>query len=203
MKMRRRKMMRVAAMVAWCAAASACAVGPTYHRPAPVISDAYKEAPPEGWKAAQPNEGIPRGSWWEVYNDPQLNQLEAQVSISNQNVIAAIAQYREARDQIRIARSGVFPTVTASPSITVTHPSSTTARSSVANGVSGAVVTSASGTVVDYTLPVDVSYQADIFGSIRRSFAASTATAQASAAEIENAKLTYQAQLAQMYFQLH
>jgi len=203
MKMRRRKMMRVAAMVAWCAAASACAVGPTYHRPAPVISDAYKEAPPEGWKAAQPNEGIPRGSWWEVYNDPQLNELEAQVSISNQNVIAAIAQYREARDQIRIARSGVFPTVTASPSITVTHPSSTTARSSVASGVSGAVVTAASGTVVDYTLPVDVSYQADIFGSIRRSVAASTATAQASAAEIENAKLTYQAQLAQMYFQLH
>ena len=172
-------------------------------RAATVISDAFKEAPPDGWKNAQPNEAIPRGSWWEVYNDPQLNELEAQVSISNQNVIAAIAQYREARDQIRIARSGLFPTVTASPSITVTHPSSTAARSSVASDLSGAVVAPASGTVVDYSLPVDVSYQADVFGSIRRGVTAATATAQASAADLENAKLTYQAQLAQMYFQLH
>jgi NodT family efflux transporter outer membrane factor (OMF) lipoprotein len=178
-------------------AASGCAVGPNYHRPAPVMSNAYEEPPPEGWKSAQPNEAIPRGKWWEIYNDPQLNQLEEQVAISNQNVIAAIAQYREARDQVRIARSSFFPTVTAAPSVTAAKGSATLSSANTANA------NAAAATVVDYTLPVDVSYQADVFGSIRRSVAASTATAQASAADLENARLTYQAQLAQLYFQLH
>ena len=84
-------------------AASACAVGPNYHRPDPVTAAAFKEAPPDGWKTAEPNDGVLRGKWWEIYNDPQLNQLEEQVEISNQNVIAAMAQYRQARDQVRIA----------------------------------------------------------------------------------------------------
>ena len=176
-------------------AAGGCVVGPTYHRPAPVISAAFKEPPPEGWKSAQPNDAVPRGKWWEIYNDPQLNALEEQVSISNQNVIAAIAQYRQARDQIRIARSSLFPAVTATPAITATRISGTASQSNVINAQSGAIV--------DYMLPVDVSYQADVFGSIRRSVAASAATAQASAADLENARLTYQAQLAQFYFQLH
>ena len=80
--------------------AAGCAVGPTYHRPPIVGMPAFKEAPPDGWKEAQPNEGIPRGRWWEIYNDPQLNDLESKVELSNQNVIAAMARYREA------ARSG-------------------------------------------------------------------------------------------------
>ena len=202
------------AIIATICAASACAVGPTYHRPAPVISDAFKEPPPDGWKTAQPNEGALRGKWWEIYNDPQLNQLEEQVAISNQNVIAALAQYRQARDQVRIARSGLFPTVSATPSIAVTRASSTSSRSNVvattsgststgSTTTSGSVVSANSGVIVDYSLPVDVSYQADVWGSIRRGVAASTATAQASAADLENAKLMYQAQLAQLYFQLH
>jgi NodT family efflux transporter outer membrane factor (OMF) lipoprotein len=181
-----------AALAAFCVGAGGCAVGPTYHRPEPAIPAAFKEAPPEGWKAAQPNEGVPRGPWWDIYNDAQLTALEAQVSISNQNVIAAMAQYREARDEVRIARGSLFPTVTAPRPVTST---SGRFERNLTNTVSGAVV--------DYTMPVDVSYQADVWGSIRRSIAAGAATAQASAADLENARLTYQAQLAVLYFQLH
>jgi NodT family efflux transporter outer membrane factor (OMF) lipoprotein len=172
-----------------------CTVGPAYHRPAAPVPPAFKEPPPEGWKQAQPNDAIPRGPWWEIYQDPQLNALEAQVSISNQNVLAAMAQYREARDQVRIARASLFPVVTAAPSVTATKAPGAF--------VIGNAVTAASGSIVDYALPVDVSYQADVWGSIRRSVGAARATAQASAADLENARLAYQAQLAGMYFALH
>jgi NodT family efflux transporter outer membrane factor (OMF) lipoprotein len=130
-----------------------------------------------------------------MFNDPELNALEDQVNISNQNVIAGIAQYREARDQVRIARASLFPAITAAPAVTNSKTSETFARGRVTNFVSGSIV--------DYTLPVDVSYQADVWGSIRRSVAAASATARASAADLENAKLTFQAQLAEMYFELH
>jgi NodT family efflux transporter outer membrane factor (OMF) lipoprotein len=191
----RRPVARIVAAIALAGVAAGCTVGPTYHRPMVVTPDAFKEPPPEGWKVAQPNDAIPRGKWWEVYNDPQLNALEEQVEISNLNVIAAMAQYREARDQVRIARSGLFPTVTASPSITASKASGNLAKNNVLNLVTGSVV--------DYNLPVDVSYQADVWGSIRRSVTSAGAMAQASAADLENARLTYQAQLAQLYFELH
>jgi NodT family efflux transporter outer membrane factor (OMF) lipoprotein len=185
--------------------ATGCAVGPNYTRPAAPSAPAFKEAPPEGWKEAQPNEGIPRGRWWELYNDAQLNALESEVEVSNQNVIAAMARYREARDQVRIARASLFPTVSATPSITVVHGSSTFNRGSglSTTGSSASPVVAAPGSIVDYTMPVDVSYQADVWGSIRRSVTANTASAQASAADLENAKLTYQSQLAEIFFELH
>src|SRR5579862_4064117 len=110
--------MHRAAAIAFAATFAGCAVGPAYHRPASATAPAFKEPPPDGWKNAQPNEGIPRGRWWEMYNDPSLNALEAQVGLSNQNVVAAMARYREARDQVRIARAGLFPTVTAAPAVT-------------------------------------------------------------------------------------
>ena len=106
---------------------SACMVGPKYQRPTAPVPPAYKEPPPDnskemqGWKQAQPNDGAKRGKWWEIYNDPQLNALEEQVSISNQNVLAAEAQFREAKDAVRIARSGLFPAVTAGPSISIAN----------------------------------------------------------------------------------
>jgi len=178
--------------------AGGCAVGPNYRRPAAPTPQVFKEPPPEGWKEAQPNAGAIRGKWWEIYNDPQLNALEEQVSISNQNVLAAAAQYREARDSVRIARSGLFPTATTSPSVTeqrivgtVTTPGPppTTTRTATNETL--------------YDLPVDVSYQADVWGNIRRSVTASYASAQASFADLENARLSYQAQLAEFYFELH
>jgi NodT family efflux transporter outer membrane factor (OMF) lipoprotein len=174
---------------------TACMVGPKYRRPAAPVPQSFKEAPPQGWKEAQPNEGVLRGKWWEVYGDSRLNAYEEQVNISNQNVRAALAQYQQARDTVRIARSNYFPTISAAPSVTNAHTSSTLAAKNLVNFVPG--------THTEYTLPVDISYQADVWGSIRRGVSSAAEEAQASAALLENARLTYQAQLAQTYFQLH
>jgi len=179
-------------------AAASCAVGPNYHRPPAPMTATFKEPPPEGWKHAEPIDAIPRGAWWEVYSIPELNTLEDQVSVSNQNVLLAVAQYRQARDEVRIARSALFPTVTAAPSVVVTR------GNSAARSGSGAVFSGAqqSGVGVDYSLPFDLAYQADVWGSVRRSVTSASATAQASEADLENVRLMNQAQLAQLYFQL-
>ncbi len=173
---------------------SACIVGPHYQRPAAPVPPAFKEPPPAGWKEAQPNDGATRGKWWEIYGDPALNSLEEQISISNQNVLAAGAQFRAAKDAIRIARSALYPSVTAGTAIT-------NSRSSTA-GQSGNAAAASSRTSIQFPI-VDFSYQADVWGSIRRTVRASAETAQASAAQLENARLSIQAELAIYYFELH
>ena len=180
--------------------AEGCAVGPKYVRPSAPVPPAYKEALPDSWKQAQPNTAISRGKWWEIYNDPELNKLEEQINISNQNVLLAESEYRQARDQVRIARSALFPTVSTSPSATYSRNSTTLVAGNQLNGTTTAVI---SGTHADYTLPVDISYQADIWGSVRRGVASARDTAQSSAANLENVRLTFQAQLAEFYFELH
>jgi NodT family efflux transporter outer membrane factor (OMF) lipoprotein len=172
---------------------SGCAVGPNYRRPPAPVPQTFKEAPPEGWKTAQPNEAAMRGDWWEMYNDQQLNALEQQVNINNQNVKLAEAQFREAREQVRIARSAFFPTVTGNAS-DVHSASPLLPRNQLVNTVTS------TGTL--YNLSADLSYQLDVFGSVRRSVAASYANAQVSDADLENIRLTMHAQLAQFYFQL-
>ena len=165
--------------------ANACMVGPRYQRPGAPAPVGFKEALPAGWKEAQPNDGALRGKWWEVYNDPRLNALEDQVAISNQNVLAAGAQFQAAKASVRVARAGLFPTVIAAPS------------------AADSATASASGVRGLYTLPIDLlAYQVDIWGSIRRGVAANSAVAQASAAQLENARLLYQAELAADYFQI-
>jgi NodT family efflux transporter outer membrane factor (OMF) lipoprotein len=165
--------------------ANACMVGPKYQRPTAPAPVAFKETPPAGWKDAQPNDGALKGKWWEVYNDPRLNALEEQVNISNQNVLAAEAQFRAAKASVRVARAGQFPTVTA-------VPSASDSGTGAVSGVKGL-----------YTLPIDLTaYQVDIWGAIRRGVAANSAVAQASAAQLENARLLYQAELAADYFQI-
>ncbi len=174
-------------------------VGPKYQRPPAPVPQAYKETPPAGWKEAQswkpaqPSEGAKRGKWWEVYNDPELNALEEQVSISNQNVLGAEAQFREAKFAVRIARSSLFPTASVNPSIV-------NSRAAVTGTAGNQAFVPSSRTI--YDLPGDLSYVADVWGSIRRSVTASGETAQASAATLENIRLTYQAELAQDYFEL-
>src|SRR4029077_4146725 len=101
----------LSAIAALLTASNACMVGPKYQRPTAPAPPAFREALPAGWKEAQPSDGVPRGKWWEVYRDPQLNALEDQVSISNQNVLTAEAQFREAKAAVQIARAGLFPTV--------------------------------------------------------------------------------------------
>ncbi|MGD0695188.1 MAG: efflux transporter outer membrane subunit [Terriglobia bacterium] len=174
---------------AFCFLLSACVVGPKYQRPSAPVPAAYKELPPEPsseWKQAQPSDELSKGKWWEIYNDPELNALEEQVNISNQNVLAAEAQFREAKAAVRIARSGLFPTLSGSVSIVNSQ-----------SKVQGTPVNSTS-----YDLPADASWQPDLWGNIRRGVTVSVATAQASAAQLENARLSFQAELAQDYFQL-
>jgi NodT family efflux transporter outer membrane factor (OMF) lipoprotein len=179
---------------------AACAVGPKYQRPSAPVPTAYKEAPPANpqgagdWKPSQPSDSSAKGKWWEIYNDPALNALEEQVSVSNQNIKIAEAQYREARDAVRIARSGLFPVVGGSASV-VNSGTSRTASTG------GTITTSTTRTT--YNLPVDLSYVADLWGSIHRSVTSSAEIAQLSAAQLENARLSLQAELAVDYFQLH
>src|SRR5450631_3236125 len=86
---------------------SACSVGPDYVKPTAVVPAAYKESGP--WKVAEPRDSVPRGAWWQVFNDPRLNGLEEQVSVSNQNIIEAEANFRQAQALVQAARSGYFP----------------------------------------------------------------------------------------------
>lgn len=189
-----------AAAVMTLALGSGCMVGPKYHRPTAPVPSQFKEDLPDSWKQAQPKPEIPRGKWWEIYNDPQLNALEEQVNISNQNVLLAATQYRQARDQVRIARSALFPTVSTSPSITYSKSSGTLTST---NPSTGQNVTISSPARTNYDLPVDISYQADIWGNVRRGVTSAKDTAQSSAADLENVRLTFQAQLAEFYFELH
>jgi len=186
----------LAAMLLCCAS---CMVGPKYQRPTAPPAPGYKELSPdfykemEGWKQAQPSDSLIKGKWWEMYNDPALNALEEQVAISNQNVLQAEAQFRAARAAVRVARAALFPTIGSAPAIT---------NSRTASG--GTAVIGSGGSVHSlFALPVEAAWTADIWGSVRRSIAASAATAQESFASLENARLLYQAELAQDYFQLH
>src|SRR5262245_34709133 len=166
---------------------SSCMVGPEYVRPPVVTPVAYKES--EGWKVAQPQDTVIRGTWWEMFNEPQLNALEAQLDISNQNVVAAEAQFRQARALVREARASYFPTVTLGLGVTHAHiPALTTGA--------------AARTETSYSLPLDVSWELDVWGRIRRTVESSQANAQASAADLEAVRLSVQAALAQAYFQL-
>src|SRR5579871_151741 len=181
---------------------TACRVGPNYKRPPAPAPPAFKEQPPEAfkeWRQAHPSDDVLRGKWWEMYNDPALNALEEQVNLSNENVLAAEAQFREASAAVRVVRSSLFPTLSAAPQISTAQGS----RNLGAGQVSGVSTTGAAGLRTDFFLPLNVSYTADVWGAIRRSVTASAATAQASAAQLENARLSYQTLLAEDYFSMH
>ena len=167
-----------------------CMVGLDYVRPEAEAPDGYKEAGAD-WKPAEPQDHLPRGKWWELFNDPQLNVLEQQIELSNQTIAVAVSQYQQARALVQQARSAYFPTVTTSPSVT----------RSKASGTLGAVPT-ARAPITRYTLPVDVSWELDLWGRYRRAYESTEAAAQASAGDLESIRLTAQAELAQDYFQL-
>src|ERR1039457_1526982 len=176
-----------------------CAVGPNYRRPSAPAPPAFKEQPPvnfkeaeaAGWKPSQPGDAYAKGRWWELYNDVALNALEEQVSVSNQNVLQAEAQYRQAKAAVGVARAALSPTVTTAPSITA------------AEGAAAGSSSGASGFRKSFSLPFNVAWEPDLWGNIRRGVTASAATAQSLAANVANARLLYQAELAQDYFGLH
>ncbi len=184
-------------------ALAACTVGPNYRRPAVTPPPpAYKELPPPGqWKVAQPADTLIRPKWWEVFGDPELNALEEQVTAANQTIVQAEARFRAARAAIRGVRADLYPTVTAAPSVTRARPST---RSRTTGTTAGAGTTAvATTTVTDYTLPLDASYEVDLWGRVRRGVESSVANAQALAADLETARLSMHAELATDYFELH
>ncbi len=185
-----------------------CMVGPDYDRPPAIVSQRFKELQPApGWQRAAPQlAAYPKGEWWRIYNDPVLDALEAQVAISNQNVRVSEANYRQARALVDEARASLFPTVTSTPEIT--RQSSGGSSSGVTTGATGAGTTAVASTgfggstVTNYQLEASVSWDLDVWGRIRRQIESDVASAQASAADLANATLSYQATLATDYFDL-
>lgn len=169
---------------------SACTVGPDYLKPTAVVPLEFKET--KGWKVAQPQDEAIKGKWWEIFNDPQLNALEERVAVSNQNIIEAEARFRQARALVLQARAGYFPRVTAN----VSHD-----RSRISPG-SGRGAVTGSGVVSEYSLSGDLTWELDLWGRVRRAVEANRAGAEASAADLQAALLSAQAELALSYFQL-
>ena len=167
-----------------------CTVGPKYHPPAVQAPSAYKEV--GDWKPAQPNDQNLGGNWWTIFQDPQLDSLEQQINVGNQNLKAAEAQFRQARAALRYNRADYYPTVTAGATasrqrISGRRPPAT----SIFDGI----------TYSDFVLPFSVSYQADVWGRIRKNVESYREQAQASAADLATVNLSMHADLAIDYFQ--
>jgi len=169
---------------------SGCTVGPKYHPPVVQAPPAYKEL--GDWKPAQPNDQNLGGNWWTIFQDPQLDALEQQINVGNQNLKAAEAQFRQARAALRYNRADYYPTVTAGASasrqrISGRRPPAT----SIFDGI----------TYNDFVMPFSVSYQADVWGRIRKNVESYREQAQASAADLATVNLSMHADLAIDYFQ--
>jgi NodT family efflux transporter outer membrane factor (OMF) lipoprotein len=174
-----------------------CNLAPRYKQPTVQTPPAFKET--NGWKAAEPSDGVIKGKWWESFNDPQLNALEEQVAISNQNVVAALQNFFAARALVKEARSGYYPTISVDPSVTKSHHVLTGAGSTASTNV---VTGSSGGSSTAFTLPADASWEPDLWGAIRNTVRSDAYAAQSSAALLENMKLTAQAELAVDYYDL-
>jgi NodT family efflux transporter outer membrane factor (OMF) lipoprotein len=190
---------------------SGCTVGPKYQKAPVETPPAYKEA--GDWKVAQPQDAAARGKWWETFGDPGLNALEEQVSVSNQNIAAAAANFLSARALVKQARAQLFPSAATQPSITYTHQpfaiaGSSTSGSSGSSGTGSSTGSGSSsglvesGTFGEYVMPFDASWQLDLWGRIRNGVKASVYAAQASAADLESVRLTAQAEVAVDYFSI-
>jgi NodT family efflux transporter outer membrane factor (OMF) lipoprotein len=169
---------------------AACALGPDYQRPDAPVPEAYKET--AEWKMAQPADEVPRGAWWGVFKDTQLNNLEEQINLSNQTVLGAEAQVRQALALVQEARASYFPFITTNPSYTRASASATLTKSPASGGTPASI----------FLLPANLSWEADVWGRIRRTVEASRGSAEASVGDLESARLSAQSGLAQAYFQL-
>ncbi|QXI31520.1 efflux transporter outer membrane subunit [Pseudomonas vanderleydeniana] len=171
---------------------SACAVGPDYQRPDAAAPAQYKEA--AGWRQAQPSDALARGAWWELYGDPVLNGLVEKLNSSNQTVAQSEAQFRQAQALVRSSRGAFFPSVDLSAGKT---------RSSQGTGSSNSSLSSSSSGIRDtYNAQLGVSWEADVWGKLRRGLEADKASAQASFADLAAMRLSQQSELVQNYLQL-
>jgi NodT family efflux transporter outer membrane factor (OMF) lipoprotein len=176
-----------------------CMVGPQYKRPAAITAPSFKEAPVDqaakndGWKPGQPSDQKLKGDWWLMYQDQQLDTLEAQVNTANQTLKAAEANFRVARAAIGYARANQAPTIGVEPSASSVRESANEPYflTNLANNGTG-----------NFVLPFDMNYEVDLWGRIRRGVTAAREQAQASAADIESVRLSLHAELATDYFGL-
>ena len=185
-----------------CVALAGCTVGPKYHAPKFQAPAAFKESPANfqqpsadsgPWRAAQPQDAKLRGDWWEIFNEPELNALEAQVNVNNQTIKQDFENFMAARAMVRQARAQYFPTVSTTPAYSRQKSSANLTNSTTAN---------VGATSQLYTVPIDVSWAPDIWGKVRNEVREAAYTAQVSAATLENERLTEQASLAEFYFEI-
>ncbi|MGA2348532.1 MAG: efflux transporter outer membrane subunit [Candidatus Sulfotelmatobacter sp.] len=182
-----------------------CVVGPKYHPPSPPApAPGYKESPSQSqeaglWTPAQPADAKLRGKWWEIFNDSELNALEEQLDINNQNIKQYFENFMEARAVVREARAQYFPTLSVAPSFTRSRASAN----------AGTNNTSSTGTTASpqlqstlYSLPLEASWEPDLWGKVRNTVHQAQYAAQVSAADLENERLTEQAGLAEYFFEI-
>jgi NodT family efflux transporter outer membrane factor (OMF) lipoprotein len=193
---------------------SGCRVGPKYVRPSAPAPPAFKESSPTAytntpsgtWQPAQPQDAVLKGKWWEVFNEPELNALEDQLDINNQNIAVYFQNFMAARAQVREAKSQFYPTLTTDPSY-IRQRTPGTLRNAVATTTTttagtSAVAATGGTTSTNMSLPFDVSWEPDLWGKIRNTVHEYQYAAQVSAADLENERLTEQADLAEYYFEL-
>jgi len=175
-------------VVALASVNTGCVLGPDYEKPGAPVPMAYKEV--KGWKLATPRDDIERGAWWSIYHDQTLDALESQVEISNQNLAAAEAAYRQAAAIVQQARAALFPTVSLLYNPVRTHTGG------------GASPSGVSSTITHTTLEATATWDVDVWGKVRRMIESDIDLAQASAADLAGVRLLAQNQLAVAYFNL-
>jgi NodT family efflux transporter outer membrane factor (OMF) lipoprotein len=197
MKLLRAPLAKLFLFISLAALAGGCNFAPKYTQPAVETPAAFKEnAATNLWQAAEPADAVVRSNWWTMFNNAELNVLEDEVAISNQNIAAAVASLLEAKAVVRETEAQLWPTLVANPDVT-------RSRSSANLGVqAGSSTPSRNLTATTYSLPLDASWQPDLWGRIRDTVKANAAEAQATAADLENTKLAAQGELAADYFQL-
>jgi multidrug efflux system outer membrane protein len=175
--------------------AAGCTVGPRYSRPAAPAPapDAWKTQPP--WQQAAPKDSIPKGAWWQVFNDPALDAYEQQLLQANQSLEAARDRLTQARSLARVATADMFPQLSA-------DPSAVRERGSGNRPLNGVTQSIRPYTQNVYTVPFSLSYEADLFGRVRRNVEAADASLQSTAADLQNVQLVLTAELAADYFTL-
>ena len=170
-----------------------CAVGPKYKKASVVTPPAWSvEAP---WRAAEPKDGIPKGSWWSLYQDPVLDQFEKEALNANQSIALAATRVQQARDLARVQVAGLFPSLTAGAS-------AQRQRLSANRPAVGTTVPTSAITENIFQIPFQLNYEVDLFGRVRRNVEAANAQYQATAADLENVRLLITSELAADYFML-
>jgi len=185
--------LRLCALVCALVCTLGCTVGPGYKRPTAQVPDAWKGAGP--WQTAAPKDAIPKGAWWQIFHDAELDRLEQELLQANQSLVAAQDRLSQARALARVASAAYFPTLSA-------DPNGQRQRISGNRPVLGSTTATAPVTQNVFTIPFSVSYELDLFGRVRRNLEAANASLQGSAADLENVRLVLSAELAADYFNL-